>query len=85
MSRSREALERKAQIYENLKKRMRTEDDEDENEEDEPLIDFDRKYWEEVMPFRAQLSIVFCGVKLHISVARAQGKARRSEKEQDEG
>lgn len=56
LARSREALERKAQIYENLKKRVRTEEDDDEDE-DEQLIDFDRKYWEEVYIYTFMITL----------------------------
>ena len=46
LAHSREALERKAKIYEKLKTRVRRDD---ESEDEEALIDFDRKYWEEVI------------------------------------
>ncbi|ORY98893.1 hypothetical protein BCR43DRAFT_522936 [Syncephalastrum racemosum] len=45
LTRSREALERKAQLYEQLRKRRR-DSDEDDDEED-ILIDFDQKYWQD--------------------------------------
>ncbi|KAI9266889.1 hypothetical protein BDA99DRAFT_506897 [Phascolomyces articulosus] len=44
LARSREALERKAKIYEEMRTRVRRED---ESEDEDTLIDFDRKYWEE--------------------------------------
>ncbi|KAI7859937.1 hypothetical protein BDC45DRAFT_495347 [Circinella umbellata] len=44
LAHSREALERKAKIYEKLSTRVRRDD---ESEDEEVLIDFDRKYWEE--------------------------------------
>ncbi|KAI9497431.1 hypothetical protein BDB00DRAFT_881657 [Zychaea mexicana] len=43
-ARSREALERKAKIYEEMRTRARRDD---ESEDEEALIDFDRKFWEE--------------------------------------
>lgn len=46
LARSREALERKARLYEEMRKRVRTSDDEESDED--ILIDFDRKYWEDV-------------------------------------
>jgi hypothetical protein len=48
LARSREQLERKAKIYEDMRSgKYRIEDDDDE--EKMPLIDFDRKYMQEVI------------------------------------
>lgn len=47
LERSRETLERKAKLYEEMRKRIHSDDEDDEDEEGY-LIDFDRKYWEEV-------------------------------------
>lgn len=41
----REKLERKAKLYEEMRKRIHSDDEDDE---EGYLIDFDRKYWEEV-------------------------------------
>ncbi|KAI9318816.1 hypothetical protein BX666DRAFT_2026237 [Dichotomocladium elegans] len=46
LERSRAALERKAKIYDQMRKRVRHGSD-DDDDDDDILIDFDRKYWEE--------------------------------------